>query len=63
MNFDLMGWQMAMYLSTVNAVRDRAETKPEKTNWCPDYQQNDTQVNNIWQSCILPVEGHQGPML
>ncbi len=30
-----------------------------KINWCPDYQHNehnDTQVNNIWQSCILPNE-------
>jgi len=26
MNFDLMGWQMAMYLSTVKAVKDKAES-------------------------------------
>jgi hypothetical protein len=27
MNLDLMGWQIAMYRSTVNAVRDRAARK------------------------------------
>ena len=27
MNFDLMGWQMAMYRSTVNAVKDNAKVK------------------------------------
>ena len=29
-DLDLMGWQMAMYLSTVNAVSDRAEASIPK---------------------------------
>jgi hypothetical protein len=32
MNLDLMGWQMAMYRSTVKAVRERAARELKKVN-------------------------------